>query len=125
MEGEELSWTLGKILLFASSQIEPKEGDTEAKQIGIYPSQISGHKFVPGGVLLSSDGDYSTDDEDDDLGGQFSHILYSLIFVLLLLFFCFILGNPISEDGQISLEDFKYRLKSKERLIQLGPKFLS
>ena len=47
MEGEELSWTLGKILLFASSQIEPKEGDTEAKQIGIYPSQISGHKFVP------------------------------------------------------------------------------
>ena len=79
MEGEELSWTLGKILLFASSQIEPKEGDTEAKQIGIYPSQISGHKFVPGGVLLSSDGDYSTDDEDDDLGGQFSHILYSLI----------------------------------------------
>ena len=79
VEGEELSWTLGKILLFASSQIEPKEGDTEAKQIGIYPSQISGHKFVPGGVLLSSDGDYSTDDEDDDLGGQFSHILYSLI----------------------------------------------
>ena len=26
VEGEELSWTLGKILLFASSQIEPKEG---------------------------------------------------------------------------------------------------
>ncbi|KAF6071626.1 GDA1/CD39 (nucleoside phosphatase) family protein [Candida albicans] len=80
-EGFELP-RIGKILLFASSQIEPKEGDTEAKQIGIYPSQISGHKFVPGGVLLSSDGDYSTDDEDDDLGGQFSHILYSLIFVL-------------------------------------------
>lgn len=122
VEGEELSWTLGKILLFASSQIEPKEGDTEAKQIGIYPSQISGHKFVPGGVLLSSDGDYSTDDEDDDLGGQFSHILYSLIFVLLLLFFLFHFGKSHFGRWTNKFRRFQIPVEVKRAVNSIGSK---
>jgi Golgi apyrase len=44
VNGGELSWTLGKMLLYASSQVEAKSSN-EA-DIGIYPSEISGKQFV-------------------------------------------------------------------------------
>lgn len=74
--GEELSWTLGKMLLFASSQIDPS--DTKEKLlIGIYPSEISGKSFVPGGTLEKSyQSDYDSDDESDS---SFGVAFYSLI----------------------------------------------
>ncbi|KAI5953056.1 YND1 [Candida theae] len=83
--GEELSWTLGKILLFASSQIEPRD-PKEKLAIGIYPSEISGKNFVPGGV---SDKSYLSDhDSDDEHDSPLGTALYSLT---VLCFFVFLL----------------------------------
>lgn len=79
--GEELSWTLGKMLLFASSQIEPSN-QKGSLEIGIYPSEISGKQFVPGGALGKDHiSDYDSDDENDSpLGMAF----YSLVVFCLL-----------------------------------------
>lgn len=96
VEGEELSWTLGKILLFASSQIEPRDKQEGAKEIGIYPSEISGKKFVPGGIIHFKDGNYLSDDDDDDndeKNSKLFHAMYSLIFILLLFFFIYHFGK--------------------------------
>lgn len=51
VNGEELSWTLGKILQFASSQIDPPNDEEHNLEIGIYPSEISNKQFVPAGYL--------------------------------------------------------------------------
>lgn len=89
VNGDELSWTLGKILLFASSQIT---GDSKKDMnIGIYPSEISGKEFVPGGIIGSSEHD--SDDDDDDHGVGFGHIIYSIIFIFLLFFFIYHFGR--------------------------------
>ncbi|CAN3357446.1 golgi apyrase [Diutina catenulata] len=49
--GSELSWTLGKVLLFASSQIPAKatEENAEPRSVGIYPAKITEKKFIAGG----------------------------------------------------------------------------
>lgn len=88
INGGELSWTLGKILLFASSQIEPA-GNQES-QIGINPSEISGKEFVPGGAIKGNTA-FDSDDDDDDFEG--GNTLYSIIFLLLLLFFVYNFGK--------------------------------
>ena len=88
--GEELSWTLGKILLFASSQIPPVSNNDKL-EIGIYPSEISHKEFVPGGVSLSSKS-YDSDDDDDN-GVGFGQFMYSLLFIFLLLFFIYRFGK--------------------------------
>lgn len=82
IDGNELSWTLGKILLYASSEIPPqKNGDVN---IGVYPSEISQKKFVPGGGLINGKS-YDSDDDDTDFDDD--HILFSvLLFVILLIF---------------------------------------
>lgn len=78
IDGNELSWTLGKILLYASSEIPPEKKD--ALDIGVYPSEISNKKFVPGGAILK---EYDSDDDDDTDG----HMIFSiLLFFILLLF---------------------------------------
>lgn len=51
VNGDELSWTLGKILLYASDQID---SDEDAPAIGIYPSEISKKPFLPGGNIEES-----------------------------------------------------------------------
>lgn len=48
VNGEELSWTLGKVLLYASSEI-PSTENTD-KNVGIYPNRISQKAFIPGGI---------------------------------------------------------------------------
>ncbi|EGW35615.1 uncharacterized protein SPAPADRAFT_69800 [Spathaspora passalidarum NRRL Y-27907] len=90
IEGEELSWTLGKILLFATSQIPPADSK-DSLEIGIYPSEISRKSFVPGGISSkSSSSDYDSDDDDESGYGS---LIYSIIFVLLLLFFLYHFGR--------------------------------
>ncbi|CAK9441191.1 uncharacterized protein LODBEIA_P50600 [Lodderomyces beijingensis] len=91
VEGEELSWTLGKILLFASSQIEPAAKDKSQPVIGIFPSEISGHKFIPGGA--SKSGYTLDDDSDDEQDGALGHFIYSIIFFFLLAFFIYNFGK--------------------------------
>lgn len=72
VNGEELSWTLGKILLYASSQI-PASKDTPPT--GIQPSELSGGAFIPG--LGSSRTTIGTETN--------YNILY--VFVMVILFF--------------------------------------
>ncbi|KAI5949903.1 YND1 [Candida jiufengensis] len=90
VEGEELSWTLGKILLFASSQIDPT--DKQPLDIGIYPSEISGKSFVPGGVI-NNKSHLSEDDSDDERDGELGHFIYSITFFFLLAFFIYSFGS--------------------------------
>lgn len=86
--GKELSWTLGRILLYASSQIEPLKNDD--LEIGIYPSEISGTEFISGG---HNSGYISEDDSDDEKDGPFGHFIYSSIFVFLMFFFIYHFGK--------------------------------
>ncbi|ODV61560.1 apyrase ASCRUDRAFT_75552 [Ascoidea rubescens DSM 1968] len=53
--GAELSWTLGKILLYASSQVPLSKHNPNEKQIvGILPSEFDDNRnFLPGGIDLS------------------------------------------------------------------------
>lgn len=44
VDGAELTWTLGKILLYASSQVP----SLSSLEVGIYPSELSGKKFISG-----------------------------------------------------------------------------
>lgn len=81
VNGEELSWTLGKILLFASSQIESSEN----KEVGIYPAEITGNNFIPAGAPKLS---YDSDDDDDD-----DHFIYSIVFFLLFFFLIYQFGR--------------------------------
>lgn len=75
VNGGELSWTLGKILLYASSQVEA-ESSNEV-DIGIYPSEISGKQFVLGaGVAV----------KDTLKLKKGPHQIYSIIVVFLVLF---------------------------------------
>lgn len=84
VNGDELSWTLGKILLYASSQIESQQD----VQIGIAPSAISHQKFVPGGVIDSKHDD--SDSEDDEEGG---HFIFSFLFIMVIFFFLYHFGR--------------------------------
>ncbi|EMG47073.1 Golgi apyrase [Candida maltosa Xu316] len=121
IEGEELSWTLGKILLFASSQIESK--DKATTEIGIYPSEISGQKFVPGGILSSSkNADYSSDDDDESFGSKLSQSLYSLIFVLLLLFFIYRFGKSHIARWTNKFQKFNIPIRVKSTINKVGSK---
>lgn len=79
IKGEELSWTLGKILLYASSKIEAN--DPAASAVGIYPKEISGKEFISGnGEITGTIHHYSLDEEG---GVDRGHLWY---FVILLLF---------------------------------------
>lgn len=88
VNGEELSWTLGRILLYASSQIDSNR-DTDL-EIGIYPSEISEMPFISGGshftnYLLSSDEEYNA------MVGIFLPVF--LFFLILVFFYNFSKGN--------------------------------
>lgn len=72
VNGEELSWTLGKMLLFASSQIEPTSKNSLA--VGVHPSALSGKDFVAGGGA-------SDDDSDDEMTA--GHLAYLVVLVFL------------------------------------------
>lgn len=78
VDGEELSWTLGKILLYASSQVSSKDSTV----IGIQPAPILNKPFVPGGVGDSQDYDLDSDDERE---GSFSITTVLLVVVLVAL----------------------------------------
>lgn len=83
IDGNELSWTLGKMLLYASSEIPAnKKGDS---QIGVYPSEISHKKFVPGGGKIEGKG-YDSDGDDDDDDNNNGILFSLLVFVILLVF---------------------------------------
>ncbi|CCH41576.1 Golgi apyrase [Wickerhamomyces ciferrii] len=63
IKGSELSWTLGKIILYASSQIKSNDD----LKVGIKPSdnevKLENKKFIPGGIgskSSSSERDYET-----------------------------------------------------------------
>lgn len=73
VNGEELSWTLGKILIVASSQITPADG---VLNVGITPSAIS---------QRVNDSDDDSDDESIAAGGFFSFYSF-LVFLMLGLF---------------------------------------
>ena len=77
IDGKEVSWTLGKIVLYASSQMAPAEG---ALAVG-FGSNIAGHKLpadfqYAGGSYspLPTDSlhDDDHDDDDDDDGWHYS-----------------------------------------------------
>lgn len=56
VDGDEISWTLGKMVLFASLQVPPASGDepdvAAELAVGIYPASISGKRFIGGGGEL-------------------------------------------------------------------------
>lgn len=61
MKGSELSWTLGKILLYASSQVKA----SDKIDVGILPSEnevkLENKKFIPGGIGAKSRSDKDYD----------------------------------------------------------------
>ena len=71
INGNELSWTLGKILLYASSQA-PTIGK-DVPNIGIYPSEISEKKFIP------ASGPKNNKDEDTGFGILIPFFVFALI----------------------------------------------
>ncbi|KAI3403148.2 YND1 [Candida oxycetoniae] len=91
--GEELSWTLGKILLYASSQIESSNKDSGSMKIGIQPSDISGNSFIPGGTTIGKEYFNEEDYSDDEKDSAFGHAVYSILFFLLLIFFIYNFGK--------------------------------
>lgn len=74
INGEELSWTLGKMLLYASSRIEPSSSD--AASIGIRPSQLSGKQFIP----ASSEKGPATQGFERDTHFGIWHVLFLFAF---------------------------------------------
>lgn len=82
INGEELSWTLGKMLMFASSQIPAKESQSTPK-VGIYPKEVSRLK-VDGnrGSAIQHAYDSSL---DDDLAFNRAHVWYLVIVLIFLL----------------------------------------
>ncbi|KAI5962844.1 YND1 [Candida margitis] len=117
--GEELSWTLGKMLLFASSQIDPAKSK-EKLEIGIYPSEISEKHFIPGGAvgevhLL----DYDSDDErDSPLGLAFYSLIVFCFFGYLLYTFGF--GQSGSWKGK--LRRLRVPAVVRQRIAYVGSK---
>ncbi|KAK6463503.1 nucleoside diphosphatase [Scheffersomyces coipomensis] len=91
INGEELSWTLGKISLVASSQIKSSEKNSKYN-IGIYPSKISGKSFVSGsGIHSGKASGYGSDDDDgEDISPK---SVFSILLVLLLLYFIYHYGK--------------------------------
>ena len=77
VNGDELSWTLGRILLFALSQIEPTTQTDD--HVGVYGSANSGLGFVPGGGLtrLAVLGDY-----EGTLGAMVYPVLVIVVLVM-------------------------------------------
>jgi Golgi nucleoside diphosphatase len=101
IDGKELSWTLGKIVLYASSQIPPAEG---ALAVG-FGSNLKDSNSLPkdfqyaGGApqLFRPDHDDDDDDDDDDhyslnLKGHYARRVPGiLIFLLILLLAAYLL----------------------------------
>lgn len=79
VNGEELSWTLGKILLVATSQIAPSD---ERLNVGITPSAISQTAF---------DADSDSDDDELQAGGFVT--FYGFVAFVLLGIFIFRFGK--------------------------------
>lgn len=103
INGDELSWTLGKILLFASSQITSAE--ESIPEVGIYPSELSGKKFVPEGGIREL---------ETNLGNRSNKNTLASIILFFVLAYCLsILAKKV----------FKVRrLRSPKFLVYLGSK---
>lgn len=87
VNGEELSWTLGKVLLYASSEIKLKEEKehSQVKQVGIYPPPISQKPFIPGGIPAKLDpmgGYYLGGTSSTTASSSFIFIIVVLILVV-------------------------------------------
>lgn len=80
VDGNELSWTLGKILLYASSEI-PSNGQLNM-EIGVQPSEISGKSFVPAGGYSGEPVGYESDD-DESFGFLIPMIVFLAVSLLL------------------------------------------
>ena len=78
VNGEELSWTLGKILLVASSQVP----SNDEVHVGIKPSAMS---------LSTSLDEYDSDEEF----GPSMNFVYSFLFLLLFVLFLYRFGNSL------------------------------
>ncbi|KAG5418839.1 YND1 [Candida metapsilosis] len=117
--GEELSWTLGKMLLFASSQIDPSDAK-EKMEIGIYPSEISGKAFVPGGALSKSyASEYDSDDESDSpLGTAF----YSIIVFFFLGFLLYTFAPGYFGNWKGKIRRFRVPVSIRKGIASLASK---
>lgn len=102
IKGEELSWTLGKMLLYASSQIEAN--DPAAPAVGIYPKAIGGKEFISGdGVISEPIHHYSLDEEGGVDRGHLWYLIVLILFAVLMMYrFCgtsiaswFVLGSKM------------------------------
>lgn len=85
--GVEVSWTLGKMVLYAAGQIPPKESELPVGFGSNTGSEIpADFEFAGSKPLFSNvDGDYDDDDDDNILTGR-SKPLSRLLVVLLILF---------------------------------------
>lgn len=111
INGDELSWTLGKILLFASSQISPVEEN--ASDVGLYSSQLSGNIFVPGGGVQGKE-DIQLKEEEITKPKNSANTLYSILFMFLFAYFIYHFAKKFA---------FKLRrLHTPKFVIELGSK---
>jgi Golgi apyrase len=96
--GVELSWTLGKMVLYASSEIAPLSSPTDsiadALAVGFgsnVPGEIPEDFQVPGGSYIPLSSKDDNDWDDRLLSDTHRRIPGFLIFVLLICFICFLL----------------------------------
>lgn len=78
VKDDEISWTLGKVLLYASGQ--SGEANNQEK-VGIESSKQSGLQFVPGGPMLA---DNSFLDSNNRLGSRTNLLFVCAIFLVVL-----------------------------------------
>ena len=100
IDGVEVSWTLGKMVLYAAGQI-PSNGKPLPVGFGSNVGSGTPEDFVPAGSIplfpvTGTEGDDDDDDDDDDLLGAAkpSHRSIFIIFVILLLVAVFLLRKP-------------------------------
>ena len=121
VHGTEVSWTLGKMVLYASSQIPPAE---DALAVGFgsnLPGLPSDFQFAGGShSLLAGDSNLFDDLEDAFSDWSVSGVVSSLLFFILILAFasfCFCSSSSRSLSGcrRTRYETIRQRMSSKFR----------
>lgn len=106
IKGSELSWTLGRILLYASSLIKA----SDKNQVGFQPSLNEHKDFVPGGLIASSK--KSIDIDDDHTGIAFLPFIF-VIFLIGSFVYMFVYRRQTLQKLPSDFQQIYNKLKTK------------
>lgn len=108
--GVEVSWTLGKMVLYAAGQIPPKESPLPVGFGSNTGSDIpADFEFAGSKPLFSNIGDDHDDDDDDDIITGRSKPFSSLLVVMLILFLIAYLLRKTEVGSKVINKFWRYR----------------